>query len=98
MIECSTCHGTSFNPSKQLGGPHGMHVVGNTRFAQGGHEDYAEHNLPACATCHGNRGQGTVLSRAAVTRTLSKEHGTVTVAKGQPVNCGICHENPYTHD
>jgi hypothetical protein len=97
VIECTTCHIAGYNPSNQLGGPHGMHVVGNTRFSNGGHEDFAEHNLQACAVCHGNQGQGTVLSRAAVARTLSNEGRTVTVAKGKPVQCGLCHENPYTH-
>ncbi len=98
VIECATCHGSSYNPSNLLGGPHGMHVVGNTRFSNGGHEDFAEHNLQACAACHGNLGQGTVLSRTAAARTLSNEERTVTLAKGRPVNCGLCHENPYTDD
>jgi hypothetical protein len=98
VIECSACHGGNFDPRDQLGGPHGMHLVGDTRFSRGGHEDFAEHNLLACATCHGATGQGTVLSRAAVNRTLSGEDGRrVSVAKGQPINCGLCHENPYTH-
>ena len=97
VIECETCHGASFNPSEHLGGPHGMHVVGDTRFSRGGHEDFAEHNLPACATCHGSKGQGTVLSRAATDRTLYGEHRQVSVTKGQPVSCNLCHENPYTH-
>jgi cytochrome c553 len=75
-----------------------MHVVGDTGFSRGGHESFAEHNLPACATCHGASGQGTVLARAAVARTLTgKDRRTISVAKGQPINGGLCHENPYTH-
>jgi hypothetical protein len=97
LIECSACHGAA-DLGNTLKGPHGMHPVGNTRFSDGGHEDLAEDNLKACATCHGTRGQGTVLSRAAVSRTLATEEGTVKVAKGQPVACGLCHENPFTHD
>ena len=100
VIECSTCHSAGFNPDDALDGPHGLHVVGDTRFSDGGHEDIAEHNLQACARCHGDKGQGTVLSRAAVQRSLENEHDRVQVAKGQPVDCGLCHENPYTesHD
>lgn len=97
LIECSACHGAA-DLGNTLKGPHGMHPVGNTRFSDGGHEDLAERNLKACATCHGARGQGTVLSRAAVSRTLSTEEGSVRVAKGQPVACDLCHENPFTHD
>lgn len=97
VTECATCHGSGFNPRDALAGPHGMHVVGNTRFSDDGHKEVAEHNLPQCATCHGAQGQGTVLSRAAVTRVLraKEDNETVTVAKGQPVNCSLCHKNPF---
>ncbi len=95
--ECSTCHGAGWEPSSgdALGGPHGMHVVGNTSFANGGHEHIAENNDSACFACHGGTSRrdspGTVLSRAAADRTLSNEGRTVTVAKGQPVGCILCH-------
>lgn len=72
-----------------------MHVVGNTSFANGGHEHIAENNDSACFACHGGTSRrdspGTVLSRAAADRTLSNEGRTVTVAKGQPVGCILCH-------
>jgi hypothetical protein len=98
VIECSTCHGASFQPDEddQLGGPHGMHVVGDTRFSQGKHNDVAKRNSSACAACHGASGQGTVLARAAIDRTLTgKDHRMISVAKGQPIDCGLCHKNPY---
>ena len=97
VIECSTCHGADFRPDEndQLGGPHGMHVVGDTYFSKGKHNDVAHRNPSACAACHGARGQGTVLSRAAVNRTLTgKDKNVITLTKGQPVNCGMCHKNP----
>jgi hypothetical protein len=92
IIECGTCHGPNFDPKeKPLKGPHGMHVVG--RFKHGG---FAKEHLPDCAVCHGAQGQGTVLARAAVERTLKgKDEATVTVAKGQMVDCGLCHRNPF---
>jgi positive regulator of sigma E activity len=34
-----------------------------------------------------------VLSRAAADRTLSTEHGSVRIAKGQRINCSLCHSN-----
>ncbi|MEJ2591276.1 MAG: PKD domain-containing protein [Candidatus Thiodiazotropha sp.] len=91
IIECSTCHTTS--PGNNLSGPHGMHPVGNTSFSNGGHEHLAESNRNACRACHGQNGEGTVLSRAAADRSLSNEGRTVNIAKGTMVNCSHCHSN-----
>ncbi len=94
IVECSTCHTGDLGIT--LEGPHGMHPVGNTRFSMGGHEDLAEKNPDACRACHGLAGEGTVLSRVATDRTLFKDEDgkkTVTLARGTPVGCGLCHEN-----
>ncbi|MET0050493.1 MAG: PKD domain-containing protein, partial [Candidatus Thiodiazotropha sp.] len=91
ITECSTCHEGDLGST--LGGPHGMHPVGNTRFSNGGHESIAENNRNACRACHGRNGEGTVLSRAAADRTLSNEGRTVQIAKGEMVNCTHCHGN-----
>ncbi len=92
IIECATCHTESLPSS--LDGPHGLHPVGATRFANGGHENLAERSRDACRACHGNNGQGTVLSKAAVARSLSAEGRRVNLAKGQMVSCNLCHGNP----
>ncbi|MET0065220.1 MAG: PKD domain-containing protein [Candidatus Thiodiazotropha sp.] len=91
ITECSTCHEGDLGVT--LGGPHGMHPVGNTRFSNGGHENFAENNRNACRACHGRNGEGTVLSRAATDRTLSNEGRTVSISKGEMVTCTHCHEN-----
>ncbi|WP_295543659.1 cytochrome c3 family protein [uncultured Thiohalocapsa sp.] len=105
IIECSTCHDGDLGNT--LGGPHGMHPVGGTRFADGGHEDLAERSKDACRACHGRNGEGTVLSRTAVDRTFTieecengtlcpdgeYENFTVRLTRGQPVSCAMCHEN-----
>ena len=92
IIECSTCHEGDLGVT--LEGPHGMHPVGDTRFSNGGHEDLAEKDKDACRACHGQTGEGTVLSRAAADRVLSNEdHGTIRVARGEPVTCSLCHDN-----
>jgi PKD repeat protein len=91
IIECSTCHEGDLGST--LEGPHGMHPVGNTRFSNGGHENLAESNRDACRACHGQNGEGTVLSRAAADRTLSNEGRSVQIAKGEMVNCTHCHSN-----
>jgi hypothetical protein len=98
VIECGTCHGAGFEPESddQLDGPHGMHLVGDTRFSRGQHKEIAKRTPSACSACHGAQGQGTVLARAAVARTLTgKDRRTISLAKGQPVDCGLCHKNPY---
>jgi len=92
LVECATCHGTAMDTRVTLGGPHGMHPVGeNTEFARGGHDDLAEGNSAQCAVCHGpgsrSNNQGTVLSLAKADRNL---RGTLVHA-GEPVGCTVCH-------
>ncbi|MFP5213219.1 MAG: cytochrome C, partial [Acidobacteriota bacterium] len=88
IIECTTCH-TAGSLPVSLGGPHGMHPVGDSRFMSG-HESLAEGNLNACKTCHGQTGQGTVLSKVAANRTV----GSRSFTKGELVACNRCHGNP----
>ena len=56
----------------------------------------------ACRACHGNNGEGSVLSRMADTRTLKcDEEGLpgcgnderITLTRGTEVSCDLCHEN-----
>lgn len=94
ITECSTCH--TGDLGNTLEGPHGMHPVGNTRFSRGGHEKLAEKNKNACRACHGQNGEGTVLSRVAADRTLDKDDDgkkTIQLARGTPVSCNLCHKN-----
>lgn len=105
LIECSTCHEGDLGNT--LKGPHGMHPVGGTGFAEGGHENLAESNKNACRACHGVNGEGTVLSRAATDRTFvieeceqgtlcpggERKNFTVRLTRNQPVTCSMCHEN-----
>jgi hypothetical protein len=94
LIECTTCHAPG-SLGLTLGGPHGMHPVNESGWTRG-HGDFAESRLATCRTCHGQRGEGTVLSRVAATRTLPRgESGstTITLQKGTPVRCDHCHSN-----
>ena len=100
LTECSTCHG-----NQQLGltlnGPHGMHPVGDPQWTEE-HEELAEDNGDVCRACHGNNGEGSVLSRMADTRTLKCDEEdlpgcgndeTITLMRGTEVSCDLCHEN-----
>ncbi|MCU7797598.1 MAG: PKD domain-containing protein [Candidatus Thiodiazotropha sp. (ex Myrtea spinifera)] len=99
IIECDTCHTGSLGNT--LEGPHGMHPVGDTSFADGGHASPAENNPNACRACHGDNGQGTVLSRMATDRTLQCDKSTsfcpdgnsVQFPKAHMVGCTECHGN-----
>ncbi len=98
IIECTTCHAPG-SLGLTLNGPHGMHPVGDSNWNRN-HEDFAERNLNSCRSCHGQRGEGTVLSRMSVTRTLVCDEGPgcnsnerITLTKGTQVGCGTCHEN-----
>ncbi|HYQ72220.1 MAG TPA: cytochrome C, partial [Gammaproteobacteria bacterium] len=88
IVECDTCHTGSLGNT--LNGPHGMHVVGNTSFADGGHEHVAENNRNACRACHGQNGEGSVLSRTAADRNLPD---IGFVPRGTPIRCNMCHSN-----
>lgn len=105
ILECETCHTGTM--AATLAGPHGMHPVGNkgnTASWVRGHGDFAEGSgVASCQTCHGKKGEGTVLAKVAVARTglscgegggsLCKG-GTVTLAAATEVSCGLCHANP----
>ncbi len=92
IIECSTCH--TGNLGNTLNGPHGMHVVGDdTSFSDGGHKKLGEDNPNACRACHGNNGEGSVLSRAAADRDFRGQKNGGIVLKGEPVTCTECHQN-----
>jgi hypothetical protein len=95
IIECSACH--TGDLGNTLDGPHGMHPVGDVDFVNGGHEHMAEDDLRACARCHGERGEGTVLSVAKADRS-GLEDLDGTLAKGTAVGCGLCHGNPFRED
>jgi len=97
LIECSTCHAPG-SLGLTLDGPHGMHPVGDSNWNHN-HEDFAQRNRDSCRACHGQTGEGTVLSRMAVTRTLRCDggsncnNGSITLTRGTQVGCGTCHSN-----
>ena len=72
-----------------------MHPVGTAGqdFADGGHEGIAEDNPDACRACHGQNGEGSVLSRTAADRDFSGMEDGGFVARGTPVTCSMCHDN-----
>ena len=65
-----------------------MHMVGDTNFADGGHESNLNRN--ACRDCPGENGEGSVLLRTAADRNLPD---VGFVPKGTPITCGMCHDN-----
>lgn len=96
ITECTTCHTNTGGLSPDgsldsLEGPHGMHVVGETDFADGDHEDNI--NKDACRECHGKNGEGSVLSRTAADRDFRGMEDGGLVARGEPVTCFECHDN-----
>ena len=93
ITECVSCHEAG-SLGNTLGGPHGMHPVGGTGFANGGHEHLAKRNPDNCRACHGKHGEGSVLSRVSKDRSFSVEDaGRINLHKGQQVSCTLCHSN-----
>jgi len=96
IIECMTCHADG--PPLSTNGPHGMHNV-NDRNWNENHEHFYEQNPSNCKACHGLNLEGTVLSRAAATRALvADDNKSISVTKGTPIHCSLCHENPLHGD
>lgn len=88
ITECTACHGRFLQLT--LNGPHGMHNVNSQPWVNN-HKSFE--SKQACGTCHGVTGAGTVISKAAVTRTFSVEGRNVSIPKGMQIGCGLCHEN-----
>jgi hypothetical protein len=97
ITECTTCHTNVDNLStdgslNSLQGPHGMHTVGdNTGFVDADHKRNIDKN--ACRECHGQNGEGSVLSRTAADRDFRGIKDGGLVPKGTPVTCTECHGN-----
>jgi hypothetical protein len=106
ISECSTCHDPrAFEDSGSLeltmDGPHGMHAVGSHTWNKK-HKEARTNGGDNCRTCHGNDGEGTVLSRIFKDRTLEckdnkgtfcADEGPELFPKGHQVGCADCHEN-----
>ncbi len=87
IIECGTCHTAGSLPTAgpaALNGPHGMHVVGDPTWMNGSHKTLAFCTPDSCRSCHGQLGQGTVLTKLATTFRVGLEKGT-------QVRCTLCH-------
>jgi len=92
IVECTVCH-TGGAPAT-LGGPHGMHPVGDDAWLDR-HGDLYERDPDSCRRCHGADLQGGRLSKAAVERVLNVEDkGRVVLPAGRPVGCDLCHKTP----
>ncbi len=85
--ECGACHAAG-TLALTLGGPHGMHTVGDWNWANGGHGDFYEQNPSACLPCHGINREGTALSRAGADRPWWN------VKRGDVISCTRCHAWP----
>jgi hypothetical protein len=93
ITECTACHAAGTLPVS-LGGPHGMHPVGESNWVSG-HHNLVGSNRDQCRACHGQNGEGTVLAEVSETRTLNTDdRGSITLTKGEEVSCNLCHNNP----
>ncbi|MFZ2446119.1 MAG: hypothetical protein WAW37_07175 [Syntrophobacteraceae bacterium] len=91
IVECRVCHLDTLPAT--IYGPHGIHNVNSATWIEG-HPGFFESRPNRCKSCHGLMLEGTAISRAQADRTFSVEGTTVTIPKGGPVSCSLCHENP----
>ncbi len=95
IMECSVCHVMN-NIPLSLNGPHGLHPVGHQPWVNR-HEDLVGAlTLNSCRACHGVNGEGTVLSKTPIDRTLTAEGANKSFTAGAQIGCGHCHGNPMT--
>jgi len=95
LSECTSCHQSM--PSTRNGGPHGMHQTGQSWIND--HNDAAQQlGKNSCRTCHGQTGQGSLLSLMFSAKTITSERGTIHYWKGQKVTCYGCHDGMNTGD
>jgi hypothetical protein len=91
LVACENCH--RGNLPSGLGGPHGMHAVGQRWISS--HGDVAEGgNLGRCRACHGADDRGTELSQSQSNWTANTGFGTRTFWRGFRIGCYTCHEGP----
>jgi len=93
IVECSACH-ASGSLSLTINGPHGLHNVDDSDWADGGHEDFYEDAENSCKACHGTTLTGTPLAKVHADRRFRVEDRTVTYNAGDLVRCDRCHEMP----
>lgn len=101
IAECNVCHTGDLGTN--LDGPHGMHPIGiaGVKFAEGDHAELLEKSADQCRACHGQNGEGTVLSSMAQERVLKCDDETPFCPDGEntlfpndhQVGCTECHEN-----
>lgn len=101
ITECNACHTGDMGVT--LGGPHGMHPVGvaGVKFAEGDHAELVEKSSNSCRACHGQNGEGSVLSKMSIARELKCDDSTAFCPNGDSVifpddhqvGCTECHEN-----
>jgi hypothetical protein len=102
VSDCLNCHLTQ--PLTFNGGPHGMHPVGNSLFAEKGSNENWFHGkakedggvgLASCKACHGQDDRGTVLSLAQGERYIDADGmGIKHFWKGYRIGCYTCHDGP----
>lgn len=96
LSDCTVCHATM--PANGLGGPHGIHPIGSSRWATS-HADLARQlGLQKCQECHGTDYRGTALSRAQADRSISTKFGLLVLKQGMEVSCYYCHNGPNSSD
>jgi hypothetical protein len=96
LVECASCHKST--PQTDLGGPHGMHPVGQAWIGRHGNVKQTL-GIAACKPCHGGNDHGSVLSRSHADRTLDLgDKGSRTFFKGQKLGCYTCHDGPNDDD
>jgi PKD repeat protein len=101
--ECTACHvSMPNNATTAVGGPHGMHPIGQGWVSFHHDAIHSDTDHQKCAACHGADFRGSVLSRALGPRTLtaSLDGGSVTLNlfQGAMIGCYNCHNGPRSEN
>ena len=92
ILECTACHGEG-SLQATIGGPHGIHNIGDQNFVDN-HAEFFNTDPDNCRACHGTDLTGTRYAMIQADRSFTVDGAQKSYSRGEFVGCGKCHSIP----